>query len=659
MGDIVRKVKFLLKGCFCLIILFIIFNLGMFLYCYITPKIDIYKSQSYYLYDSDSNLVFNNNDDWVALSKISPYLVEATINTEDKRFFKHFGIDYIRVAKAVLVNLKSFSMKEGASTITQQYARNLFLNFDKTWSRKMEEALLAFEIETHYSKEQILEGYLNTIDYGGIYGIENASYYYFGKSSEFLNLAESALLCGIPKSTYYYSPLVNFDRAKERQELILKMMLNNEVITKEEYEEAINYELVFEKADDKKSLAGLMYFKDAVINELYNISGIPKSVIDTGGLKVYTTLDIEGQTQLEAAISNNMKENTDFQVAGILMQPDNGAVLALVGGVNYNESQFNRAINAKRQVGSTMKPFLYYAALENGFTASSSFISEKTIFTFSGDKTYAPKNYNDRYPNKPISMGAAIAYSDNIYAVKTHLFLGEEVLVDTAKRVGISSNLSAIPSLALGSEEISLIDMVRGYATFANEGYKIKPHFITKVTDSKGVVLYEFNEVKESVLNKSITFILNNLLTSTYDTGFIDYNSPTLVNLLPEMTHKYAVKTGSSGSDYWIIGYNKNAVLGVWSGYDDNREVNFDVYNEHKNIWIQTMEGYLVDKDKKTEWYNIPSNVVGVLVNPITGEVANENSKNSRIFYYIKGTEPYYDMADLDLVFKEDNKKKE
>ena len=654
-----RKVKFLLKGCFCLIILFIIFNLGMFLYCYITPKIDIYKSQSYYLYDSDSNLVFNNNDDWVALSKISPYLVEATINTEDKRFFKHFGIDYIRVAKAVLVNLKSFSMKEGASTITQQYARNLFLNFDKTWSRKMEEALLAFEIETHYSKEQILEGYLNTIDYGGIYGIENASYYYFGKSSEFLNLAESALLCGIPKSPYYYSPLVNFDRAKERQELILKMMLNNEVITKEEYEEAINYELVFEKADDKKSLAGLMYFKDAVINELYNISGIPKSVIDTGGLKVYTTLDIEGQTQLETAISNNMKENTDFQVAGILMQPDNGAVLALVGGVNYNESQCNRAINAKRQVGSTMKPFLYYAALENGFTASSSFISEKTIFTFSGDKTYAPKNYNDRYPNKPISMGAAIAYSDNIYAVKTHLFLGEEVLVDTAKRVGISSNLSAIPSLALGSEEISLIDMVRGYATFANEGYKIKPHFITKVTDSKGVVLYEFNEVKESVLNKSITFILNNLLTSTYDTGFIDYNSPTLVNLLPEMTHKYAVKTGSSGSDYWIIGYNKNAVLGVWSGYDDNREVNFDVYNEHKNIWIQTMEGYLVDKDRKTEWYNIPSNVVGVLVNPITGEVANENSKNSRIFYYIKGTEPYYDMADLDLVFKEDNKKKE
>lgn len=652
-----RKVKMVLKWIFCLVILFVVFNLGMFLYCYITPKIDINKAQSYYLYDSDGEMVFNNNDEWIELEKVSPHLVKATINTEDKRFYQHMGIDYIRVAKAVLVNLKSFSMKEGASTITQQYARNLFLNFDKTWSRKVEEALLAFEIEVHYSKDEILEGYLNTIDYGGVYGIENASYYYFGKSSEFLNLAEAAMLCGIPKSPYYYSPFINFDKAKERQELILKMMFNNEVITKEEYEEALNYEFVFSSSSGKKNLPSLMYFKDAVINELYSISGIPKSVIETGGLRVYTTLDVDGQTKLEDAVTKNMKENTDFQVASVLMNPNDGAVLALIGGNNYNESQFNRAISAKRQVGSTMKPFLYYAALENGFTASSSFISEKTIFTFSGDKTYAPQNYNDRYPNKAISMAAAIAYSDNIYAVKTHLFLGEEVLVDTAKRVGISSELSPIPSLALGSEEISLIDMVRGYAAFANEGYKIKPHFITKITDSKGAVLYEFNEVKESILNKSVTFILNNLLTSTYDTGFIDYNSPTLVSLLPEMTHKYAVKTGSSGSDYWIIGYNKNAVLGVWSGYDDNREVNFDVYSTHKNIWIETMEGYLENTDKNSEWYNIPSNVVGVLVNPITGEVAKDNSKNSRIFYYIKGTEPYYDMADLDMVFKNEQDK--
>ena len=649
----VRKIfKNFVKFVFLGVVLFVIFNLGMFLYCLITPKIDLNKMQSYYLYDNKDEMVFNEHDDWISLDKVSPYVTLATVNTEDKRFYKHKGIDYIRVLKAIFVNLKSFSMKEGASTITQQYARNLFLNFDKTWTRKVDEAILAFEIEAHYSKDEILEGYLNTIDYGGIYGIENASYYYFGKSSEYLNLAEASLLCGIPKSPYYYSPFVNYDKAKERQELILSLMLKNKVITYEEYDEAINYSFSFKDEYKKESLSSLMYYRDAVVNELYSISGIPKSVIETGGLRVYTTLDIKGQQALEEAINRNILSNSEFQAAGVLMNPNDGAVLALIGGVDYNKSQFNRAISAKRQVGSTMKPFLYYAALENGFTASSSFISEKTIFTFSGNKTYSPKNYNDRYPNKPISMAAAIAYSDNIYAVKTHLFLGEEVLVDTARRVGITSDLEAIPSLALGSEEISLIEMVRGYSAFANEGYKIKPHFIRKVTDSKGVVLYEFNEVKESVLNKSTTYILNNLLTSTYDTALIDYNSPTLVNLLPQMTHKYAVKTGSSGSDYWIIGYNKNAVLGIWSGYDDNREVNFSVYNEHKNIWIQTMEKYLEDKDKKNEWYNMPSNVVGVLVNPLTGEIVTEETKNARIFYYIKGTEPYYDTKDLDMVFK-------
>lgn len=635
------------------VILFVVCNLGMFLYCLITPKIDLNKMQSYYLYDSDDNLVFNNQDDWISLDKISDYVIKATVNTEDKRFYKHKGIDYIRVLKAILVNLKSGSMKEGASTITQQYARNLFLNFDKTWTRKVEEAILSFEIETHYSKDEILEGYLNTIDYGGVYGIENASYYYFGKSSEYLNLAEATLLCGIPKSPYYYSPFINYNKSKERQELILSLMLKNEVISKEEYDEALKYEFVFNSYDNKDTLSSLMYYKDAVVEELYSINEIPKSLIETGGLKVYTTLDIDGQKILEESVLNNVDTEDEFQVAGVLMNPENGEVLALIGGTDYSVSQFNRAIKAKRQVGSTMKPFLYYAALENGFTASSSFISERTIFTFSNNKTYSPKNYNDKYPNMPISMGAAIAYSDNIYAVKTHLFLGEEVLVDIAKRVGITSDLEAIPSLALGSEEISLIEMVRGYAAFANEGYKVKPHFIRKVTDSNGVVLYEFNEVKESVLNKSTTYILNNLLTSTYDTALIDYNSPTLINLLPQMTHKYAVKTGSSGSDYWIIGYNKNAVLGIWNGYDDNREVNFDIYNAHKNIWIQTMEGYLKDKDKSKEWYNMPSNVVGVLVNPITGEVVTEEVKNARIFYYIKGTEPYYNTADLDLVFKD------
>ena len=338
-----------------------------------------------------------------------------------------------------------------------------------------------------------------------------------------------------------------------------------------------------------------------------------------------------------------------------MMDPNTGGVMALIGGNNYTKSQFNRATGSKRQVGSTMKPLLYYTALESGFTASSSFTSEKTTFTFAGDKTYSPKNYNDNYANGPISMAAAISYSDNVYAVKTHLFLGENMLINTAKRIGITSELTPIPSLALGTEEISLIEMTTGYSTFANLGYKVNPHFIKKVEDSKGNVLYENKEEKEAVLNSSLTFILNEMLTATYNKNFIDYNYPTLISLLPNITHKYAIKSGTTDTDLWIMGYNQNAVLGVWNGYDDNSKINSSDNSYHKNIWIDTMEAYF--KGHEASWYNIPDNVVGVLVNPITGIIANENDEKKEMFFYLKGTEPTLDTTskDLDAVFKEEN----
>ena len=264
-----------------------------------------------------------------------------------------------------------------------------------------------------------------------------------------------------------------------------------------------------------------------------------------------------------------------------------------------------------------MKPLLYYTALESGFTASSSFTSEKTTFTFSEGKTYSPKNYNDNYAEGPISMAAAISYSDNIYAVKTHLFLGETMLPYTAKRLGITSNLTAIPSLALGTEEISLLEMTASYSAFANLGYKVKPHFIVRVEDSVGNILYENKEEKEVVLNSSLTYILNEMLTYTYNKNFIDYNHPTLISLLPSITNKYAIKSGTTDTDLLIIGYNKNAVLSIWNGYDDNKKINSSDHSYHKNIWIDTMETYFKDHD--AEWYDIPENVVGVIVNPITG----------------------------------------
>lgn len=652
MSRIKKFSKFI--GICCL--LFLVFNIGFYLYCYITPKLEINQSQSYYLYDSDENLIFDNNEDWIPLENISPYLLEATVYTEDKYFYQHLGFDYLRILKAALNNVKSRSLSEGASTITQQYARNLFLTYDKTWSRKLDEAMLAAELEAHYTKEEILEGYLNTINYGGVYGIENASWYYFGHSANSLNLAEASMLAGIPQSPANYSPLVHEDRAKARQKVVLQSMVNSQIITESEMEQAYNYSLTYIGKTNQSKLENVLYFRDAVLDELENIISIPKSILQTGGLRVYTTLDVKAQEDLENAVKNNMTEETELEVAGMMMDPNTGAVLAMIGGTDYSKSQFNRAIYAKRQVGSTIKPILYYSALENGFTAASCFTSEKTIFNFSNNQTYTPNNYNDTYANGSITMGAAIAYSDNIFAVKTHLFLGENNLINTSRRLGIESDLTAIPSLALGTEEISMIELVEAYSTFANMGYKVESHFIERVEDSSGNVLYEYKAENDNILNSNLTFILSEMLTYTYDEAFIDYNYPTVISLLPKISNKYAIKTGTTDTDMWIIGYNKNAVLSIWNGYDDNRLISSSDNGYHKNIWIDTMEEYLKDKDNS--WYSLPSNVVGTLVNPITGELAKEGDKNSKIFYFLKGTEPTSITRDFESVFKEENEQR-
>ena len=648
--NIIKKVVKILLVSF---LIFVAIHVGLYFYCLFTPKPEINKAQSYYLYDKNDEAFLDNDKDWISLDNVSNYVISATLSTEDKYFYKHFGFDYFRIVKAMANNIASGYMKEGASTITQQYARNLFLNFEKTWARKIDEAMLALELETHYSKDEILEGYLNTINYGGVFGIENAAHYYFGKSASDLNLAEASMLVGIPQSPSNYSPLVNEDLAKKRQYTVLNLMVRNKIITKEEADLAYNTKLNYIGKLYDDNLDYLFYFRDAVINELENIAEIPSSLIETGGLKIYTTLDKVAQESLENAVKNQMQNSNEIEVAGMMMDPNDGSVLAIVGGKDYSISQFNRAVNSKRQVGSTMKPFLYYLALESGFTSASSFTSEKTTFTFSNDETYTPKNYNDKYADGPISMGAAIAYSDNIYAVKTNLFLGEDMLVDMANRVGITQQLQPIPSLALGTEEISLMDMMVGYSSFANLGNKVEGHFIRKVEDSKGNVLYEFKDNQENVLNSSIAFILNEMLTYTYDSAFIDYNYPTVISLLPRITNKYAIKSGTTNTDLWIMGYNKDVVVGIWNGYDDNRALGEDDNKYHKEIWIETIENYF--KDKEANWYDIPDNVVGVLVNPITGKIANEDDKKKKLFYFIKGTEPYINQTkpDLDAVFKE------
>ena len=628
--------------CF-LFIIFVITIIGCFLYVKLSPKVTINSANNISLYDINKTIYFKGNEskEWVDLDDISDYLIKSTIYTEDKNFYKHFGFDFLRIGKAILTNITSHSTNQGASTITQQYAKNLFLDFDKTWKRKWDEMWYTMRIEANYSKDEILEGYLNTINYGhGKYGIENASKFYFNKSSKDLDLAEASMLSGIPKAPSIYSPIINFGNAKKRQLVVLNALVSNGIISSSEKDEAYSEELTITANSDKENLTSINYYIDAVMNELESIDSIPRNYSDYNGLKIYTNFNYDIQSSLEENVKNTFPDDSKIETSSVVMNPENGGIMALIGGKDYNNSTYNRAISSKRQVGSTMKPYLYYAALENGFTSSTAFTSEKTTFPLENGKTYSPVNYNDKYGNKAISMATAIAYSDNIYAVKTHMFLGYDALINVARRVGIKSKLESVPSLPLGTNEINIIEMAQGYAAFANEGYKVEGHFIEKIENGKGEVLYEYKKNKELVLNSSLVYILNNMLTATYDPLYVDYNYPTGIGLNGKLTHTYALKSGTTNGDNWNIGFNKKIVCAVWVGYDNNKELSKKDYKYAQNIWYKTVESYEKDMKDEDVWYEKPKNVVGMLVEPISGKPATESEKKQKLMYFLKGTEP-------------------
>ena len=628
--------------CF-LFIIFVITIIGCFLYVKLSPKVTINSANNISLYDTNKTIYFKGNEskEWVDLDDISDYLIKSTIYTEDKNFYKHFGFDFLRIGKAILTNITSHSTNQGASTITQQYAKNLFLDFDKTWKRKWDEMWYTMRIEANYSKDEILEGYLNTINYGhGKYGIENASKFYFNKSSKDLDLAEASMLSGIPKAPSIYSPIINFENAKKRQLIVLNALVSNGIISSSEKDEAYSEELTITANSDKENLTSINYYIDAVMNELESIDSIPRNYIDYNGLKIYTNFNYDIQSSLEENVKNTFPDDSKIETSSVVMNPENGGIMALIGGKDYNNSTYNRAISSKRQVGSTMKPYLYYAALENGFTSSTAFTSEKTTFPLENGKTYSPVNYNDKYGNKAISMATAIAYSDNIYAVKTHMFLGYDALINVARRVGIKSKLESVPSLPLGTNEINIIEMAQGYAAFANEGYKVEGHFIEKIENGKGEVLYEYKKNKELVLNSSLVYILNNMLTATYDPLYVDYNYPTGIGLNGKLTHTYALKSGTTNGDNWNIGFNKKIVCAVWVGYDNNKELSKKDYKYAQNIWYKTVESYEKNMKDEDVWYEKPKNIVGMLVEPISGKPATESEKKQKLMYFLKGTEP-------------------
>ena len=612
---------------------------GLYIYAYMSPKLDLKTSGSLYLYDNKNELIYqgSRSNEWATIEDINTNLLNAVIAIEDKNFYKHHGFDYLRIAKAMSINIKNKSIVQGASTISQQYIKNLYLDFNQTWKRKIEEAFLTLELEVHYDKDEILEGYLNTINYGqGNMGIVNAASYYFNKKPKDLTLEEAIILAGIPKNPSGYNPVTNYDAAIKRAWVVAKAMLNNNYITQSEYDNLFKDKInIFGEAKNN-NLQMLMYYQDAVLNELNDIKEIPTSLIDAGGLKIYTTLDLELQKNMENYILEN-KSDDEVQVASVVINPQTGAVRALTGGMNYAKSQYNRALSSKRQVGSTMKPFLYYAALENNMTMSSTFSSEATTFNLANGKTYSPQNAGNIYANKEITMATALALSDNIYAVKTNLFLGVDKMIDVAKRAGIKADLASVASLPLGTSEINMLDYANGYNTLASGGYKKDLYFIAKIEDMDGNVLYEHKEKKDLVLNPNYTYILNEMLNSTTNSAFIDYTTPTALNIASNLSNKYAIKTGSTNTDYWIVGYNPDSLVMMWSGYDDNKDVSSKIRNSTKKIWANIIEDSL--KDVETNWYETPKNIVAIPLDAVTGKVTNDSNK-AVLYYYVKGSEP-------------------
>lgn len=586
----------------------------------------------------------NETRQWVELDAINQNVIDATLQAEDQHFYSHHGFDIKRITAAMIANLQSFSLEEGASTITQQYARNLFLTHEKTWRRKIQEAFYTIRLELFYNKDTILEGYLNTIYYGsGVYGIEAASDYYFQKGNTELSLAEATLLVGIPNRPSYYSPTQHPVHAKRRQERILASLYQAKKINPTNYflatREHINIDPT-EQTQEDKNIAP--YFQDVVMNELQTILNMSAVEISNAGYHVYTTLDLKKQEELELAVEKHIAQSSELQVGAIAMEPTTGALYALIGGTDYQESPYNRATQAKRMAGSTFKPFLYYTALTNGYTAATTLLSQPTTFMLEDSTSYRPSNYNGYYAEDEVTLAQALAVSDNIYAVKTNLFLQPERLIETARTFGITADLQPVPSLALGTASVRVQEMVTAYSMLANGGKSVVPFTIERIETADGEVVYSHpkEQGNKQILDPQASFILTQLMTGMFDTNLNSYMHVTGETIASELTQNYAGKSGTTSSDSWMIGFTPDLVTGVWSGYDDNRELEQTVDQQAaKQIWADMMEGSLDSKAVPAS-FTLPSGIVAAYVDPFTGELSSAYCKTSRLMYFVEGTEP-------------------
>ena len=541
------------------------------------------------------SLVRGEFSEYVPLEQISEEMKTTIIAIEDRTFYKHKGLDYRRIAKAALKNLFSLSIKEGASTITQQLARIIYLNNSKKVSRKLHETLIAKKLEANYSKDKILELYLNSVYFAhNIYGIKCASNYYFNKEPIELDYSESAILVGIINSPNQNAPDISMENCKKKQKSILYNLFHNNIITIDQYYKELRKTHDF-KYEYNKNSDSLFYYYEGVLNQASK-KGITKNINYQNGLNFDTFLDVSIQSYIEEVLKKYSLVS-DEDVSIVVMKPNSGKIISLIGGKSYSSSKFNRALYAKRQIGSCIKPFLYTLGLEKGMTPLSEFTSEKTTFHIKGVGDYSPKNAGDIYANRNINMIEAISLSDNIYATKTTLLLGSSTLAEKINDFGIEVE-NVNPTLGLGTLELSPLELCSMYNCLASNGNFYSPSFFLKAYQNNGKELYEHKFKRKRIFSEESSIKMSYMLRSPLDKAFISYKTPSMISF--PLDGYFACKTGTTDSSNWVCGYNPNYTLCVYVGTDKNEPLKNTYFA--KSIF-QNIANFLIKKEKSI-FYN-------------------------------------------------------
>jgi len=621
--------------------------------------------------DRPAFTIFKEQRIEVPLEKVSPNLVKAVIAIEDQRFFDHGGIDAVRIGGALLKNLQSGRRSEGGSTITQQLARLTFLTRGKTYRRKLKEVIVAAYLENLYSKQEILEMYLNKVYFGdGLHGVEAAARGYFGKPAADLQVDEAALLAGLIQSPSSYAPTVNLDRAVARRAVVLQMMVASGAIDAAAAERAKASPVTINNALEIKETFGL-YFKENVRRELVERFGWQR--VYQGGLRVYTTIDSDLQQAAEVLLEKGLQDIERrpgfkhrkraapappagaasagapeyLQGALMAMDPSNGHVKVMVGGRNFGESHFNRAVQAKRQSGSAFKPFVYAAALEAGYSPASLITGlNDPILTVKG--AWLPED--DHATGDEMTMRAALRTSSNRAAVQMLSSVGIPKAVGYAEKLNVGKPPS-VPSLALGASDVTLASLTAAYGAFADGGIVRTPILIRRVEDSDGVVLYQAEGASHRAVSEATAYLMASMLSDVVNSG-TGYRARQDGFTLPA-----AGKTGTTNdyNDAWFVGFTPHLVAGVWVGFDQPQTIASGGYAGELAVPIWGAFMKRATRGDKPEWFERPANVVGLTVCRLSGKlpaggcdnvsVANRDGlveKRSMLYteYFVRGSEP-------------------